>query len=86
MPPVIEIYTIPTCPYCIRAKKLLRERKMDYVEYDVSENEENYEDMLSRSNGKKTVPQIFINDKHIGGCDDLVSLDAKKRLDQRIRF
>lgn len=77
----IEIYTKQTCPYCDRAKQLLDHKGVKYVEIPVDQNQQALEDMLSRSLGRRTVPQIFINDRAIGGCDDLYALDQAGRLD-----
>jgi glutaredoxin 3 len=76
----VEIYTKYMCPYCFRAKLLLENKGVEYVEYDAAGGP-NRDEMLSRSNGRSTVPQIFINDVHVGGCDDLVSLDNGGKLD-----
>lgn len=77
----IEIYTFPTCPYCHRAKALLREKGVSFEETDVSQNDDLRNAMAKRANGRRTVPQIFIDNKHIGGCDDLYALDEKGGLD-----
>ncbi len=71
----IEIYTTPICTYCDRAKQLLRRHNLHFEEINVASNLEKREEMLKRSNGRQTVPQIFINGKHVGGCDDLYALD-----------
>jgi glutaredoxin 3 len=78
----VEIYTWQTCPYCIRAKLLLWWKGVKYTEYKIDGNEAERKKMATRANGRKTVPQIFINDRHIGGCDDLYALDLQKELDQ----
>jgi len=77
----IEIYTKKTCPYCVRAKQLLDHKKAAYVEIRVDENPKDLELMLLRAEGRRTVPQIFINDRGIGGCDDLYALDQAGKLD-----
>ena len=77
----VEIYTWQTCPYCIRAKLLLWWKGVDYTEYKIDGDGGARIRMAERANGRKTVPQIFINDQHIGGCDDLYTLDAKGKLD-----
>ncbi|WP_319200752.1 glutaredoxin 3 [uncultured Ilyobacter sp.] len=77
----ITIYIKKTCPYCIRAKMLLDSKKVNYTEIDIEEHPEQREVMITRSNGRKTVPQIFIDEFHVGGCDDLFALDNSKRLD-----
>lgn len=80
----IEIYTTPTCPYCVNAKKLLDKKGVTYEEIDVDTDEVKYQEMIKRS-GRKTVPEIFIDGKHIGGCDDLYALDKKGGLDPLLK-
>lgn len=77
----IEIYTTKVCPYCDRAKQLLDHKGVQYVEIAVDQDQAMFEEMLSRSRGRRSVPQIFINDRLIGGCDDLYALDHAGRLD-----
>ena len=77
----VEIYTWSSCPFCIRAKALLDKKGVDYTEYCLDSNEPGRVKMAQRANGRKSVPQIFINDQHIGGCDDLYALNAKGQLD-----
>ena len=77
----VEIYTKDYCPYCKKAKELLTKKKVSFTEYDVTYDQEKFEEMVERSFGRRTVPQIFINDTHIGGCDDMHELDAKGKLD-----
>ena len=79
--PKVEIYTTPFCPYCSRAKALLETKGIAYDEYDVSRGGAKRAEMLQRSNGGYTVPQIFIGDRHVGGCDDMFALDRAGRLD-----
>jgi glutaredoxin 3 len=79
--PHIEIYTTHTCPYCVRAIKLLEEKKVAYSVIDVSGDDDLRAKMMIRANGRRTVPQIFINDAHIGGCDDLYALNSEGKLD-----
>ncbi len=79
--PNVEIYSSNTCPYCVRAKQLLDSKGVDYVEYNISNDMEARAKMMERTNGARSVPQIFINDKHYGGCDDLYALDAEGKLD-----
>ncbi|MFL2836781.1 MAG: glutaredoxin 3 [Hyphomicrobiales bacterium] len=76
----IEIYTSVNCFYCIAAKRLLDEKNIRYVEHDVSRDTTLREKMLEKANGLRTVPQIFINDVHIGGCDELYEMDRKGTL------
>lgn len=77
----IEIYTTPTCPYCIAAKKLLTEKGAPFEEISVAGDPEGRAAMAARAGGRTTVPQIFIDGKHVGGCDDLYALDGKGGLD-----
>ncbi len=79
--PKIEIYTTMMCPYCFRAKKLLDKKQAAFVEYDVSIDRKGRETMRRRAGGRTSVPQIFIDGQHIGGCDELYALDAKGGLD-----
>lgn len=79
--PKVEIYTWATCPYCIRAKALLQSKGVNFIEYSVDGDEPARDAMAKRGNGKRSVPQIFINERHIGGCDDLHALDAQGGLD-----
>lgn len=73
----VEIYTSPFCGYCHRAKRLLTERGADYTEIDVMADGEKRREMVMRAGGRRTVPQIFINGTHVGGCDDLYALDRR---------
>lgn len=82
MAPKVEVYTWRTCPYCIRAKDLLREKGVDFIEYSIDGDEAARAKMARRANGRRSVPQIFINDQHIGGCDDIYYLDSQGKLDQ----
>ena len=77
----VEIYTWATCPYCIRAKLLLWWKGVNFTEYKIDGNEEARKKMAQRASGKRSVPQIFVNDQHLGGCDDLYELDSQGRLD-----
>ncbi len=81
----IEVYSKEVCPYCVRAKKLLTKKGASFTEIDISQQPELRDAMIARANGKQTVPQIFINDKHIGGCDDLYALDAAGKLDSLLK-
>lgn len=76
----VEIYTKATCPYCIRAKRLLDMKKVDYREIGVDFDRDARAEMIQRANGRTTVPQIFIDGEHIGGCDDLFSLEMDGKL------
>ncbi len=77
----VEIYTTKVCPYCVRAKNLLNAKDVDFAEHDLTGDDAGREALLKRSNGMRTVPQIFINDRHIGGCDNLYELEEKGELD-----
>ncbi|MDA7564649.1 glutaredoxin 3 [Pelagibacteraceae bacterium] len=81
----IDIYTTPYCPFCTRAKKLLANKKVEFNEIDLSENPDKFEEMLSKSNGARTVPQIFVNGEHIGDCDHIHDLDQKGELDKILK-
>ena len=80
----IEVYTKAFCPYCTRAKKLLDAKGADFREIDVTMDRTGFEAMVDRANGRRTVPQVFIDGKHVGGSDDLAALDAKGELDALI--
>lgn len=77
----VEIYTWQTCPYCIRAKMLLKWKGVKFTEHKIDGNETARSQMAARSQGKRSVPQIFVNQQHIGGCDDLYRLDGQGNLD-----
>ena len=77
----VEIYTWSTCPFCIRAKGLLDKKGVDYTEYCIDGDRQAREEMTDRANGRSSLPQIFINDKHIGGCDDIYALEGQGGLD-----
>ncbi|MEQ8974672.1 MAG: glutaredoxin 3 [Coleofasciculus sp. C1-SOL-03] len=77
----VEIYTWQTCPFCIRAKLLLWWKGVNFTEYKIDGDGSARMKMAERANGRRTVPQIFINNQHIGGCDDLYSLDSQGKLD-----
>ena len=77
----IVIYTKPGCPYCVAAKALLERKGVEFTEIVASNDPEKKQEMIRRSNGRMTFPQIFIGEKHIGGSDDLHALDRKGELD-----
>lgn len=77
----IEVYSTTYCPYCVRAKALLDAKDLDYQEIDVTGKDEERIALVQKSGGRKTVPQIFINDKPIGGYDDLRALEESGELD-----
>jgi glutaredoxin 3 len=77
----VTIYTRQFCPYCSRAVALLKDKKAEFTEIDAGMDAAKREEMVQRSNGGKTFPQIFVGDKHIGGCDDMMALDRAGKLD-----
>lgn len=81
----VEIYSWSSCPFCIRAKALLQKKGVDYTDYSIDGDEEARDKMAQRANGRRSMPQIFINDQHIGGCDDLYGLEAQKKLDSLLQ-
>jgi glutaredoxin 3 len=82
----IEMYTKTYCPYCVRAKELFKLKGIENImEYNIEENPEKRDEMVSRRPGARTVPQIFINDKAIGGCDDLYALEKDHKLDELLK-
>jgi glutaredoxin 3 len=81
----VEIYTWQTCPYCIRAKLLLWWKGVEFQEYKIDGNGAARSRMAERANGRRTVPQIFINNQHIGGCDELYTLDTAGELDPMLQ-
>lgn len=80
----VEIYTKFTCSFCVRAKRLLDSKGVQYKEVPVDQGGEPRQEMLARSNGRSTVPQIFIGGRHVGGCDDLMDLDRAGKLDEML--
>ncbi len=76
----VVIYTTEFCPYCVRAKQLLQRKGIGYQEIDVSDDAEQRRTLVQRT-GRRTVPQIFINEQSIGGCDELYALERAGRLD-----
>jgi len=78
--PEITLYTTRWCPFCVRAKSLLDQKKAAYIELDINSSPELRKEMMERS-GRRTVPQIFINSHHVGGCDDLFALESQGKLD-----
>ena len=77
----IEIYTTTVCPYCVRAKSLLTRKGQTYKEINLNQEPDRRDEMLKRAGGKMTVPQIFIDGLHVGGCDELYALDKQGGLD-----
>ena len=80
----VEIYTWQSCPFCNRAKSLLNKKNINFIEYKIDGDDEAREKMTSRANGRRSLPQIFINDIGIGGCDDLHELESLNKLDSLI--
>ncbi len=80
----VEIYTWQYCPFCIRAKSLLNKKNIEFIEYKIDGDESAREKMSQRANGKRSLPQIFIDNNSIGGCDDLYSLEENNKLDSLI--
>ena len=77
----VVLYTKAYCPFCKRAKALLDNKGVEYTDYDIGEQPELREEMIKRANGGHTVPQIFIGDHHVGGCDDIMALERQGKLD-----
>jgi glutaredoxin 3 len=75
------MYKTPICPYCARAESLLKQKGAEVTMIDISTDPALRDEMMQKSGGRKTVPQIFIGERHIGGCDDLYALDKKGELD-----
>jgi glutaredoxin 3 len=82
--PVVTVYLSDWCPYCLRAKDLLSQKQVTVNEINVEEDPKWREEMIARSH-RRTVPQIFIGDKHVGGCDELYALDRSGELDRLIQ-
>ena len=79
--PKVTIYTTAFCPYCLSAKALLRRKNVEFAEVDVSHDVEERRRMMAKAHGRRTVPQIFIGEKHVGGSDELHALDRQGKLD-----
>jgi len=80
----VELYTTMWCPYCSRARALLERKGVAYTNIDLDEEPDRRDEMIRRAGGRRTVPQIFIDGEHIGGCDDIVALDRAGRLDPKL--
>jgi glutaredoxin 3 len=80
----VEIYTGMMCGYCAAAKRLLKQKGVDFEETDVSFDSSKRQEMMQRAGGRHTVPQIFIDGEHVGGCDELYALDAQGGLDTKL--
>ncbi len=85
MQPNVEIYTWSRCPFCIRAKALLDQKGVDFTEYCIDGDEDARAKMAQRAKGGRSLPQIFINDQHIGGCDDMYALETQGKLDRLLQ-
>ncbi len=81
----VVVYTSTVCPYCIRAKKQLDAKGVAYKELNIDENPDYIDEAVRKSGGRTTVPQIFIGDVHVGGCDELFALDREKKLDPLLK-
>ncbi len=77
----VEIYTSPLCGFCHAAKRLLTQKGVSFAEIDVMRQPDKRQEMMSRANGRHTVPQIFVGNTHVGGCDDLYALERSGKLD-----
>ena len=82
----VEIYTWKFCPFCIRAKALLNDKGVQFIEYSIDGDNDARAKMSERAGGRTTVPQIFINEKSIGGCDDLYELEKNNQLNELLRI
>ena len=80
--PEVEVYTTPVCPYCRSAKELLRRKGVEFREINVDAEPQRRAEMVARANGRTTVPQVFVGDAHVGGCDDLYALEEAGELDR----
>ena len=80
----VEMYVKTFCPYCYRAEKLLESKGVEFEIYQL-DSAERRQEMIQRSHGRTTVPQIFIDDRHVGGCDDLYALDSEGKLEQLLK-
>nr|WP_319248807.1 glutaredoxin 3 [uncultured Celeribacter sp.] len=77
----VTLYTTPICPFCVAAKRLLDSKGVSYTDIDVMASPERRQEMMQKAHGRHTVPQIFIGDTHVGGCDELHALDRAGKLD-----
>lgn len=77
----IEVYSGDFCPYCVKAKSLLKKKGLEFTEFNVKRDVKRQAEMGERAPGARTIPQIFINDRHVGGCDDLYALEQRGELD-----
>ena len=77
----VTVYSGPNCPYCTKAKALLQKKNVVFEEFNVKDDSEKLSEMIERTGGSKSIPQIFIDGVHVGGCDDLYALNAAGKLD-----
>ncbi len=77
----VTIYTKPYCPYCVRALDLLERKGVEFTEIEAAFDPDKRQEMIQRANGRATFPQIFIGERHIGGCDDMMALERSGQLD-----
>jgi len=84
--PKVEIYTWSRCPFCIRAKALLDNKNVDYTEHCIDGDEDARDQMAERTGGQRSLPQIFVDDQPIGGCDDLHALERQGKLDDLLEM
>jgi glutaredoxin 3 len=82
---IVKIYSTAICPYCERAKMLLEKRNIKYTEFKIDEDVKLFEEMLALSNGRRSVPQIFIDDQHIGGYDEVRGLEKENKLQDLLK-
>jgi glutaredoxin 3 len=83
--PDVTIYTKPYCPYCIRAVSLLEEKGVPFTEIEAAFDPDKRREMIQRAGGRSTFPQIFVGDRHIGGCDDMIALEREGKLDPLLK-
>ena len=81
----VTIYTKPFCPYCVRAVSLLEQKGVAFTEVEAAFDPDKRQEMIQRSGGRATFPQIFVGDQHIGGCDDMMALERSGRLDPLLK-
>ncbi len=82
--PKIEVYSTAVCPYCVSAKNLLKSKGLEWTDVRIDTDPAQRDAMLTRSGGRRSVPQIFVNDEHVGGFDDLVAADRSGKLAQML--
>lgn len=80
----VEVYSSPLCGFCHAAKRLLKSKDVNFAEYNILTNPKLKPEMIERANGARTVPQIFIGDEHVGGCDELYALEREGKLDSML--